>query len=371
MSLLEYPVMSTGYEITPITTTAAFTALRGEWSTLLAEADATPFQSWEWLHAAWRHQGRGRLWLLALREGGRLRGLAPLTIGRYFGTPFRRLGFLGTGATDFNRFILPSDIAAEGAGQFLAYIAEHRRRWDMCDFQQLPEASPLATAEIPSDLQGIRFVQERCPYVELPPTWDEYTTALGKKMRGNLGYYRRLLDREFEAEFFTADEATLPEAMEALYQLHQQRWNQRLLPGAFVGQAARRFHLDIAQGFLARGWLRLHCLRLNGTIKAALYCFRYGHTGYYYLGGFDPSLGRYSLGTLLTGYAIRDAIEAGCRVFDFLRGDEPYKYTWGAHDRENLRWLWWKPSWPSRLAPRLNGWERQAEHAIKAWARSR
>jgi CelD/BcsL family acetyltransferase involved in cellulose biosynthesis len=58
----------------------------------------------------------------------------------------------------------------------------------------------------------------------------------------------------------------------------------------------------------------------------------------YYLGGFEPEHARLSLGTILTARAIRHAIEAdGAREFDFLRGDEPYKYTWGAQDRFNHR----------------------------------
>ena len=35
----------------------------------------------------------------------------------------------------------------------------------------------------------------------------------------------------------------------------------------------------------------------------------------------------------------QDAIRAGIREFDFLRGNEPYKYLWGARDRYNQRWL--------------------------------
>jgi CelD/BcsL family acetyltransferase involved in cellulose biosynthesis len=36
---------------------------------------------------------------------------------------------------------------------------------------------------------------------------------------------------------------------------------------------------------------------------------------------------------------LRQAIEAGKRRFDFLRGDEPYKYEWGATDEPIQRLL--------------------------------
>jgi CelD/BcsL family acetyltransferase involved in cellulose biosynthesis len=34
-----------------------------------------------------------------------------------------------------------------------------------------------------------------------------------------------------------------------------------------------------------------------------------------------------------------DRLAAGRRRFDFLRGDEPYKYEWGAHDQPIERLL--------------------------------
>ena len=60
-----------------------------------------------------------------------------------------------------------------------------------------------------------------------------------------------------------------------------------------------------------------------------LYCFNHGGKGYYYQGGFEPQLARYSPGTVLTAHAIRDAIDRGASEFDFLRGDEPYKHNLG------------------------------------------
>jgi CelD/BcsL family acetyltransferase involved in cellulose biosynthesis len=43
----------------------------------------------------------------------------------------------------------------------------------------------------------------------------------------------------------------------------------------------------------------------------------------------------------VTGTAayLRDRLEAGRRRFDFLRGDEPYKYEWGARDEPVERLL--------------------------------
>jgi CelD/BcsL family acetyltransferase involved in cellulose biosynthesis len=42
---------------------------------------------------------------------------------------------------------------------------------------------------------------------------------------------------------------------------------------------------------------------------------------------------------LLVASYVRAALAGGFRRMDFLRGDEPYKYDWGAHDEPIQRLL--------------------------------
>ena len=54
---------------------------------------------------------------------------------------------------------------------------------------------------------------------------------------------------------------------------------------------------------------------------------------YWYLGGFKRSASRYGIGKIAAGHGIRSSIEAGRRQYDFMRGDEEYKYWFGATER--------------------------------------
>ena len=53
-----------------------------------------------------------------------------------------------------------------------------------------------------------------------------------------------------------------------------------------------------------------------------------------YNSGFDPRLARFSPGLLLKAYLIKKAIEEKYQIFDFLRGDERYKFNLGAEKRD-------------------------------------
>jgi len=361
-------------DIVEVRSVDALGPLKQEWDELLERSErATIYQTWEWNEAWWRaFRKNKRLRLLLARENGTLIGIAPLYVSLHLGTPLRRLAFIGTGAADYMDVIASDCRASEVCDAFVRYLTASRG-YDLGDLQQLRPDSCLRelTAERARNTPTELLVpQEPCPYVALPADWDEYTKRLGKKMRTNISYYERLIARTFEgAETKLAGSDELASGMSALFDLHQKRWNARLLPGVLGGKKVQAFHRTVAERFHARGWLRLHMTRVNNQTVAALYCFKFRNSYAYYLGGFAPELAKYSLGTVLTAHAMRQAISEGCTEFDFLRGNEPYKYRWLPEERINHRLLLARPhSIRSHALLRLNRFERFVEHHAKAIA---
>ena len=363
--------------------------LRDEWRQLQAQCpNSTPFQSWEWNQAWMAHFGARKrpLILLFRSESGELLGLAPLYVSFHLGTPLRRLAWMGTGASDYMDVLTLPEHSEIIADALRLYLKNDLRGWDMADLQQLRTDSPLIQGtenreQRTEEREGESVLpMEPCPYLELPGTWDEVTAGLGKKMRSNLGYYARLLTKTFpDAVYSLADANNVQAGMTALFDLHQKRWNARWLPGVLGNRRTQAFHRDIAAQFLEQGWLRLHLLTIDGAIRSVLYCFQWNDRTYYYLGGFAPELGKYSLGTLLTGHAIQHALTENSREFDFLRGNEAYKYRWMPQERINQRLLLlnsWENfgalgEWPGKAGLALNRMERYVEHRAKAFAEQR
>lgn len=343
--------------------------LRDQWRGLWDRCPwATPFQSPEWLLPWWKRLGRGKLHSVALWDGDRLVGLAPAFRECYFGLPLTRMCLLGTGNTDYLDVLLEPQLAEDGAELVLGRLLEASTGGAFVDLQQLRPESPLLAAVPSAGWQSQCQEQEVCPELLLPNTIAELHAAFPGRLRSNLRYYRRRIEREGGA-FETVDAQALPEAMEALFELHQARWRRRRLPGVFSSGRVREFHHDAAAGLLARGHLRLHVLRRQGRVQAALYCFTCRERGYYYAGGFDHQVAHLSPGTALTGFALEDAVRAGAAAFDFLRGDEPYKYAWGATNRVNQRRLLWRPGTAGAMSPRLVALEQRAERLLKGAAR--
>jgi CelD/BcsL family acetyltransferase involved in cellulose biosynthesis len=85
------------------------------------------------------------------------------------------------------------------------------------------------------------------------------------------------------------------------------------------------------------GLLRLYLLRIEGEPAAAYYGFMHRDRAYAYLTGLNPDFAFESPGVLMLAHALEQALAEGAREAHFLRGQEAYKYEWGARDRWNTR----------------------------------
>jgi CelD/BcsL family acetyltransferase involved in cellulose biosynthesis len=85
--------------------------------------------------------------------------------------------------------------------------------------------------------------------------------------------------------------------------------------------------------------VHLGFLTLDGKRIAAEIHFETAGSVMYYNAGVDPDAKALSPGVVQLERLVRRAIDRGkCRV-DLLRGDEPYKYEWGAKDEPVMRIL--------------------------------
>jgi CelD/BcsL family acetyltransferase involved in cellulose biosynthesis len=107
--------------------------------------------------------------------------------------------------------------------------------------------------------------------------------------------------------------------------------------GVLGGRAIRAFHDEASTALLDAGLLRLFGVYLDEAPIASLIALFARGRAYLYLQGFDPAFERLSPGLLATACAIDQAFVEGTMVVDFLRGQERYKYLWGAHDELTYR----------------------------------
>ncbi|MBW3635923.1 MAG: GNAT family N-acetyltransferase [Armatimonadetes bacterium] len=222
---------------------------------------------------------------------------------------------------------------------------------------QIEAASPLIPL---AQNAGWRVEEaETCPTLNFPATFDDYVRCLGKNMREQIKRYPKRLEKQFRVEYELArTPAQMEKALDDLFRLHGKRWRARGQTGVLALASRRRFHHLVCEKFLAEDWLRLWTLRCDGAAVCVLLCYFWGGKYWFFIGGFEPELMRWSVGTCLFARVFQTAIEEGAREFDFLRGVEEYKYRFGAVDRAYQNLSWFSPHPRGRLLERRVGLER-------------
>jgi CelD/BcsL family acetyltransferase involved in cellulose biosynthesis len=182
--------------------------------------------------------------------------------------------------------------------------------------------------------------EDVCPVVTLPfgADFDEYLGTLGKKSRHEIR--RKLRRAETSGDIVLTDSTDPLRDLEAFIDLHQRRWGaDGLFPPTAGGEASRLFFRRLFEEDGPDGPLGLAFLTVGGNRIAAGVHFRTADGYLYYNAGIDPDARDLSPGVLMVAAYVRRALTEGCRRLDFLRGDEPYKYEWGAVDEPIQRLL--------------------------------
>ncbi len=315
--------------------------LQQPWRDLLARSpQRNLFLTPEWIATWWEHFGAGReLWLLVVREGDRMVGLAPMTVTREFDgrMPARVLGFMRNRHMSRGDFIIP-ERRGEVVTALVAYWRGQARDWDVLRLQDVPEESGSLRA-VEEALGGTGLdplpaaTRRTLDYLPLQGTWEDYVRGRSHGFRRNLRRERDAMERAGEVEFVRAcAPEDVARSMAWLFDLEARSWKAGAATTAFAARD-RAFHVALAARFSARGGVENRFLRLDGTGIAGLQSFLYDGVLTMVLTYYDPAFRALSPGRNLVGRAVSDAWREGSvREIDF-NGTSPFLRRWTGRTR--------------------------------------
>jgi CelD/BcsL family acetyltransferase involved in cellulose biosynthesis len=313
-----------------------WSSMKQAWNELLSRSPAdSPFLRWEYQHAWWRHRGGGEwpsaeLRIAVWREEGRLRGIAPLLRSDGEGGP--ALHLIGSvEISDYLDFIVPPEFLTRFVETLLdGLAAKPSEEWQVLDFCNMPPSSNTISAlsrEV--EKHGWEWKVEPlqiCPVIRLPESWDRYLETLDKKQRHEI---RRKLRHAEEGEEKVILRRGTAENINGDVDEFLRLMAFDARKAAFLTPAMRdQFHALAAAADEA-GMLQLSFLEVNGRLAAGFFNFDYRNRIWVYNSGMDPEFSALSPGWVLLALLLRQSIEQGRREFDFLRGNESYKFQWG------------------------------------------
>jgi CelD/BcsL family acetyltransferase involved in cellulose biosynthesis len=157
----------------------------------------------------------------------------------------------------------------------------------------------------------------------LPETFDEWLVSIGKKERHEVRRKRR----RFISEFGDIEvvEGGL-ESFATFAELHRSSAGSK---GSFMTEEMEGFFQEL----LTHAGATIHSLVCHGRTVAAAFGFEHGDGYYFYNSAYDPGAAMASPGVVLFATMIEHQINRGATIFDFLKGDEQYKFRHGAIPR--------------------------------------
>lgn len=317
------------------TTPDVFNLLSDEWDVVLASNRSDNFfMRLSWQRTWWKHLGQGSLAVMTARDDSQmLQGIAPWFVTEEQGQHVLHV----VGCVDVSDYI--DLIMAPGCEEAVFrtlldfLLSDKAPQWDRIHICNVPESS--STLSLLPQLVTERGLlsetahEDVCPIITLTGSYEDYLNSLDKKQRHELRRKRRRADEHPVEWAIVGRGHDIDGAIEAFLDLMAMSSPQK---AEFLQQPGHRdFFKEMGRVLFDEGYLEINLLKVGDQPAAAMWNFVYRDRMMLYNSGLNPSdYSGVSAGIVLLTYSLEDATKRGYRLFDFLQGDEAYKYRMGA-----------------------------------------
>lgn len=315
------------------------------WNELVQQSIAdTPFSRHEYLSEWWQTLGGGEwkqaeLVLVSARENDQLIGIAPLFVAEYEG----RQALLLVGSIEIADY-LDLIVREPDLSRFLSALFDFLdtsspSQWSAIDWYNIPDSSPtLAALKAESEKRGWAHHEEiyrPTPRIPLNGSFEEYLSRIDKKQRHEIRRkMRRAAESDLNVRFVIIDKnADIESEIDTFFHLMIQDTNK----ANFLTPPMREQMTVTIRTAFEQDYLWLAFLEVGGTKVAASLNFDYKNKLWGYNSGVSREHMELSPGWVLLAHTIQWCCENGRYEFDFMRGDEEYKYRFGGVNRYVMR----------------------------------
>jgi len=281
-----------------------------------------------WLKVWWQELGDGaELHLDAIRQEKEAIGIAPLLVRE------GKASLIGsTDVCDYLDFV----IVPGREKDFFNFLLDDLRQKGInhLDLRPLrPDSTVLTSLVSIAQNRGYEVLchpEDVSLELDLPSTWEEYLAILTTKQRHEIRRKLRRLAEAGRVDYsFVKDSAAVPDAMDTFLKMFSESRQDK---ATFLTARMESFFRSLADSMAKAGLLKLGILKLDLLPAAMIMCFDYNDCIYLYNSGYDPQYNSLSVGLLCKILCIKESIREGKKKFDFLKGDDTYKYQLGGRE---------------------------------------
>lgn len=281
-----------------------------------------------WLKVWWQVFGSGaELYLRALRQSDEIIGFAPLIINK------ETAHFIGSeNVCDYLDFVIAPGMESDFFDVLLYDLkAKGIKHLDLRPLR--PDSTVLTDLVGTAQNRGYEVLcqpEDVSLEVDLASTWEGYLATLDKKQRHEVRRKLRRLWETGNVEHYCVEVVEGVEYyMETFLKLFPLSRDEK---AHFMTAEMESFFRSLAKAMAEVGLLRFGVIELDAQPAAMTMGFDYDDSHYLYNSAYDPQFNYLSVGLLCKVLCLKESIEKGKKKWDFLKGDETYKYQLGGRE---------------------------------------
>lgn len=319
-----YLVMSITFEIQNDTK-----SLEGEWNELLKRINNSEiFFTYEWANCYIKYYIEDRdteICIVTGRENEKLVCIFP------FSYTNKTINFLTSETTDYNSYYVDCSYNIyQITEKAITYLINQREVNKIC-LTNMPASEEVYILEtILRTLGYTSFLEESiiCPYF----TYKNDCKKIVKKQIKDIERREKRLQEIATLEFDTCNELTDKD-----WKFISINREKKYGTNALNKPNSKAFYKELANEMKDR--FVIDKLLIDGESAAVHMGFITRNKVYYYIPVYDFKYSKYGVGMILLKHLIEDNSE---KIFDFLKGDEMYKFNWCSHASMNFHLLAYK-----------------------------
>jgi CelD/BcsL family acetyltransferase involved in cellulose biosynthesis len=333
-----------------IETLPSLAKLEDNWNAVYdADPEAHIFLSWKWL-SGWLAHIEGPWFILAAKADDATDApyvaFFPLRLQTTIekSDVLHELKMAGNFSADYTGMVCAPDAEGKVIPAFARYIKQmHWARLNLENVRMSERRFRLLLAYFPKANFQVTEVNRVgkddgidntvCPYTALPKDWDAYLLSLSANTRQKIRRLLKQVDAEGEYRITVSTSETFAQDLNTLLQFWAIKWRPR--KGDLTDSLVRSNGIMLTRSFKS-GLVFLPIFWQGDRPVAALATLMdtRKRTFSFYITGRDEAFDGPPPGMILHAFSIRHAIENGFSEYDFLRGNEPYKYSYGCAERK-------------------------------------
>lgn len=333
-----------------------FQSLEPLWNTTLQKSDMDMlFLSFEWISCWWQHYGNKKsLFILLVKDEGKLVGIAPLMIQRYGFGPFsiRHVCTLTNDQVNRTEFIITENVERV-IEHIIKYLRTRLGPFTIFTFKRLWEDSQtyrvLNKSLWQKEWLSMKKTDLLSPYITCDDSWEHYFKQRSRNVKNNYNKTRNKFAKLSSHEIVSYKYTNIEEGLKHMLAISKKTWKFKEGTAIASDSSDKGFYTALAKWASEKQWFQLYILKINEQPVAFQYAINYNNKKYCLKIGFDESYAEFSPNRFLIIDNVKDSFINKYKECDLLGHNEKFKMDLATACRTHYQFYFIPNKWLFRV----------------------